>query len=108
MSTTTAATAPSLPPAPSAPTARERVEALRGPARTLAAFLVALAGFALLMLLKGVNPFTAYKDMFVSTFTDRSQLAGILVRATPIMLAGLAVAVRLAPDSSTSVAKVSW
>lgn len=89
MSTTTAVTAPSAP----SPTARERVDALRGPARTLAAFLVALAGFALLMLLKGVNPFTAYKDMFVSTFTDKSQLAGILVRATPIMLAGLAVAV---------------
>ncbi len=45
------------------------------------------------MLIKGVNPFVAYKDMVVSTFGDSYQVAGILVRATPIILAGLAVSV---------------
>ena len=70
-----------------------RVDGLRGPARLLAAFLTALGLFAVLMLLKGVNPFSAYRDMFVSTFTDHNQVAGILIRATPIILAGLAVAV---------------
>ncbi len=45
------------------------------------------------MLIKGVNPIAAYKDMVVSTFGDSSQIAGILVRATPIILAGLAVSV---------------
>ena len=70
-----------------------RLDVVRGPARVVAAFATALTGFAVLMMLKGVNPVSAYRDMFVSTFTDRSQLAGILVRATPIMLAALAVAV---------------
>jgi simple sugar transport system permease protein len=85
--TVTPAAAPAVAPHP------PRTAALRGVWRVLAAFLAALVGFAVLMLLKGVNPFTAYKDMVVSTFTDKFQLAGILVRATPIMLAGLAVAV---------------
>jgi general nucleoside transport system permease protein len=75
------------------PTTARTVAVWRGPARAVAALLAALAGFAVLMLLKGVNPLTAYRDMFTSTFTDRSQLAGILVRATPMILAGLAVAV---------------
>ena len=64
-----------------------------GASRYLAAFGGALALFAVLMLIKGVNPITAYKDMVVSTFGDSSQIAGILVRATPIILAGLAVSV---------------
>ena len=53
----------------------------------------ALALFAVLMLLKGVNPFAAYRDMFVSTLGDSSQVAGILVRATPVILAALAVSI---------------
>lgn len=59
----------------------------------VAAFLGALALFGILMLLKGVNPFTAYKDMVVSTLGDSSQIAGIAVRATPIILAALAVSI---------------
>ncbi len=45
------------------------------------------------MLLKGVNPWTAYTDMLSSTFGDSRQIAGILVRATPLILAALAVAI---------------
>lgn len=71
-----------------------RARAIRaGASRYLAAFAGALALFAILMLIKGVNPIAAYKDMVVSTFGDSSQIAGILVRATPIILAGLAVSV---------------
>lgn len=94
--TETAIAAPPAPPAPPASATTEtvtRLDTLRAPARMVAAFLVALALFAVLMLIKGVNPFTAYHDMVVSTFGDRQQIAGILVRATPIILAGLAVAV---------------
>ena len=61
--------------------------------RFLGAFGGALALFGLLMLIKGANPFVAYKDMVTSTFGDSYQVAGILVRATPIILAGLAVSV---------------
>lgn len=57
------------------------------------AFGGALCLFGVLMLLKGVNPFVAYRDMVVSTLGDSSQISGILVRATPIILAALAVAV---------------
>jgi general nucleoside transport system permease protein len=59
----------------------------------VAAFIGALTLFGILMLLKGVNPFTAYKDMVVSTLGDSSQIAGIAVRATPIILAALAVSI---------------
>ena len=48
---------------------------------------------AIVMLLKGVNPITAYVDMVTSTFSSRDAVGDILVRSTPIMLAGLAVAV---------------
>jgi general nucleoside transport system permease protein len=57
------------------------------------AFVGALTLFGILMVLKGVNPFTAYKDMVISTLGDSSQIAGIAVRATPIILAALAVSI---------------
>ena len=61
--------------------------------RLLVALGGAMALFAVLMLAKGVNPFAAYRDMFTSTFTSTTSLGGIAVRATPLILAGLAVAV---------------
>ena len=64
-----------------------------GPLRLLAALFGALGLFAILMLIKGANPLTAYGDMFRSTFTDRNQIAGIVIKATPIILAALAVSV---------------
>ena len=64
-----------------------------GARRVLLALVVALSLFAVLMLVKGANPLTAYGDMLRSTFTDRNQLAGIVVKATPIILAALAVSV---------------
>jgi simple sugar transport system permease protein len=53
----------------------------------------AFALFALFMLLKGVNPINAYRDMFSSTFTDWNAVGEIVIKATPIMLAALAVSV---------------
>jgi ABC-type uncharacterized transport system permease subunit len=76
---------------------RRRLAGLPGVVRGVGRLLLALAGalavFALFMVLKGVNPWTAYADMFRSTFTDRTSLEGILIKATPLILAGLAVAV---------------
>jgi general nucleoside transport system permease protein len=79
--------------APAGTALAQRLTALRGVARLVVAMAAALALFAILMLIKGVNPFTAYKDMVTSTFGDTSQIAGILVRATPLILASLAVAI---------------
>lgn len=59
----------------------------------LAAFIAALVLFGIVIALKGVNPITAYKDMFTSTFTSWDSVAGIVVRSTPIILAALAVTV---------------
>ena len=82
-----------VPVVPAVVVASRQKAALDSTLRFLAAFGGALTFFALLMLIKGVNPFVAYKDMVVSTLGDSSQIAGILVRATPIVLAALAVTI---------------
>ena len=51
-------------------TLAQRLTAVRGIGRLLVALAAALALFAILMLVKGVNPFTAYKDMVTSTFGE--------------------------------------
>ena len=76
-----------------APSLAERLDQLTGAARVLAAFAAALVLFGLVMLLKGVNPVTAYVEMISSTFNSWDSVGDILVRSTPIMLAGLAVSV---------------
>jgi ABC-type uncharacterized transport system permease subunit len=57
------------------------------------ALLVAMAIFSVFMLVKGVNPLTAYADMLNGMFGTPRDMGEILIRATPIMLAGLAVAI---------------
>jgi ABC-type uncharacterized transport system permease subunit len=54
---------------------------------------VAAVVFSLFMLAKGVNPISAYVEMITSTFQSPQQIGEIFIRATPIMLAGLAVAI---------------
>jgi ABC-type uncharacterized transport system permease subunit len=54
---------------------------------------VAAVVFSLFMLAKGVNPISAYAEMITSTFQSPQQIGEIFIRATPIMLAGLAVAI---------------
>jgi ABC-type uncharacterized transport system permease subunit len=71
----------------------EQIRALRGPARTIAAFAGAFALFGIVMLLKGANPISAYHDLITSTFNGWGSIGEILIRATPIILAALAVAV---------------
>lgn len=84
-------------PAPGGPSASPATTPLAarlvGLGRLAVALLGAMAIFAVFMALKGANPLTAYADMFRSTFTDRTSLEGILIKATPIILAALAVAV---------------
>jgi ABC-type uncharacterized transport system permease subunit len=68
-------------------------DSITGIARIVVALAGALALFGVLMILKGTNPFVAYADMVTSTLTDEASIEGILVRATPIALAALAVAI---------------
>jgi simple sugar transport system permease protein len=72
---------------------RAWLDRLTGPARMLVALLGALVVFGIVMRLKGANPLTAYHDMLTSTFHDWDSVGDILVRATPIILAALAVSV---------------
>jgi simple sugar transport system permease protein len=65
-------------------------------ARGVLRWVVALGGavviFGALMVTKGVAPFEAYQSMWSSLSTDTS-ISAILVKATPLILAGLAVAI---------------
>jgi len=64
---------------------------------TLARWVVALTGalvvFGVFMWTRGARPLDAYAAMWRSTFTDLDSVGEVLIRATPIMLAALAVAV---------------
>lgn len=88
-----AATPSPAPPEPAVAEPGRRAELLAGAGRLVTAMAGGLTLFALLMVIKGVNPLTAYRDMLSSTFGDSTSLGGIVVRATPIILAALAVAV---------------
>lgn len=64
-----------------------------GALRALVGFGGALVVFGALMAAKGANPLVAYVDMVRSTFTDLTSLGDVIIRATPLILAALAVAV---------------
>jgi general nucleoside transport system permease protein len=63
-----------------------------GALRWILALAVAVVAFALVMLSKGVNPLTAYNSMWFSLTTGAS-VSAVLVKATPIILAALAVSI---------------
>ena len=65
--------------------------AVRAALPSLMAVIAAFSMFGLFILIKGVNPFTAYHDMFTATLTEPTALGDIAIRATPIVLAALAV-----------------
>jgi simple sugar transport system permease protein len=67
--------------------------AARASGRFLAALGIASAIFAVFMIIKGVNPISAYGEMISSTFATPKSMGEILIRATPIIFAALAVAV---------------
>ena len=84
---------PTAPPAESAPVAGATAQRLKDLGRFAAAVGGAVVIFGVFMVVKGANPFIAYKDMITSTFSGWSGIGNILVKATPLILAGLAVAV---------------
>ena len=49
--------------------------------------------FGAFMLVKGVNPLAAYGDMWSSTFSTSNSIGEIFIKASPILLAALAVTV---------------
>jgi ABC-type uncharacterized transport system permease subunit len=60
---------------------------------TLAAYVGSLAVFGLVAALNGANPFSVYHSMIHSTFADSGSIQQTFLRAIPIVLAALAVAV---------------
>ena len=59
----------------------------------LVAVLAALLVGALILWAQGVDPWTAYKAMFVGAFGSKNGLADTLVKSTPLMLVGLGIAI---------------
>jgi ABC-type uncharacterized transport system permease subunit len=65
----------------------------KGAGRTLVAIAGAIVVFGAFMLVKGVDPIDAYRSMWESTFTSSASIEQIFVKATPLILAALAVTV---------------
>jgi len=65
----------------------------RGAGRMLVAVGGAIVIFGAFMQMKGANPIDAYRDMWQSTFQSGDSIEQILVKATPLILAALAVTV---------------
>jgi simple sugar transport system permease protein len=65
------------------------------PLRSIIAVLLALLLGALLMLSVGADPVAAYRALFGESFFDYFGIANTLVKTSPILLAGLAVAIPL-------------
>lgn len=84
---------PGSPEAADTAGSQRRRKMLLGVGRTSLAIVGALVIFGLFMLAKGVNPFTAYSEMFLDTFKSGKSIGEILIRGTPIILAALAVSV---------------
>ncbi len=59
----------------------------------LIAVLAAFAVGGVLLLIQGVNPFEAYSAMIVGAFGSKNGLADTLVKATPLMLVALGIAI---------------
>ena len=83
------APAPKAEPAPS----RDLHPVLAAVGRWVVAVLGALVIFGAFMVMKGVNPLTAYADMLTGTFGGSKSIGEILIRSAPIILTALAVTV---------------
>lgn len=57
------------------------------------AMLVAFVIGGVILLLQGVNPLEAYQAMFVGAFGSKNGLSDTLVKAIPLMLVGLGIAI---------------
>ena len=68
-------------------------EKFAGVIRVFGLFLLALAAFALVLLIFGKNPIKAYIDIFGSTLGSGYGLSETLVKMIPLILTAVAVAV---------------
>ena len=59
----------------------------------LVAVLLAFIVGGVILWFQGVNPFVAYKEMIVGAFGSKNGLADTLVKATPLLLVGLGIAI---------------
>lgn len=59
----------------------------------LVAVLLAFAVGGVILWLQGVNPFAAYKAMLFGAFGSKNGLADTFVKATPLLLVGLGIAI---------------
>ncbi len=66
---------------------------LRGWARLAAALAAAIGIFAAFLVAKGADPAEVFQAMWTSAFGDPDKLGETLIRATPLLMAALAVAV---------------
>ncbi len=57
------------------------------------AVLLALAVGGIILIAQDTNPFTAYSAMFTGAFTNKNGMADTLVKATPLLLVALGVAI---------------
>lgn len=88
--------APDPPPAPSVERGPHAERATRlgiGLGRALLAVLATLVMFAVVVWIKGADPFSTYEALFSSIFDNANARTEIAIRAAPLVLAGLAVAV---------------
>ncbi len=65
----------------------------RGAGRLALAYAAALVLFGAFVVTKGANPIQMYGDMWRSTVLNGTSIGQVLVKASPLILAGLAVAV---------------
>ncbi|WP_420628020.1 ABC transporter permease [Candidatus Leptofilum sp.] len=72
---------------------RQFFERLFAALMPLLAVLVAFLIGAIILLLQGVNPIEAYQAMIVGAFGSKNGLADTLVKAIPLMLVGLGIAI---------------
>ena len=72
---------------------RDRLDRLVDALLPIVAVLLAFAVGAVILLLQGVNPLEAYSAMITGAFGSKNGLADTLVKATPLMLVALGIAI---------------
>lgn len=71
----------------------ERIDRIVITLMPLVAVLLAFVVGGVILWLQGVNPFVAYREMIVGAFGSKNGLADTLVKATPLLLVGLGIAI---------------
>ena len=71
----------------------DRARMARGAGRLAVAYAAAFVLFGAFVLTKGANPVQVYREMWRSTVLNTTSIGQVLVKASPLVLAGLAVAV---------------